>query len=108
MRDLLSDAHTAEPGIGFRGHSAGAARAEESRKRDEQVYRQQDQIAHERKVILFVRLRKTALRGAARSVRNFGISHEQATGAWVNFGSAPTPDVSSVATKLFLQPHLDE
>jgi hypothetical protein len=31
----------------FRGNSADAARAEEFRKRDEQMYRQKDQIAHE-------------------------------------------------------------
>ena len=47
----------------FRSNSADAARTEEFRQRDEQVYRQKDQIAHERNVIMFVTLRKTARRG---------------------------------------------
>jgi hypothetical protein len=29
-------------------------------------------------------------------------------GVWVNFGLAQTPDESSVATKLFLQPYLNK
>jgi hypothetical protein len=47
----------------FCGNGADAARMEEFRKRDEQVYRQKDQIAHEWKVIMLVTLRKPAQRG---------------------------------------------
>jgi hypothetical protein len=41
----------------FRGDSADAARTEEFRRRDEQVYGQNDQIPHEWHVIVFVTLR---------------------------------------------------
>ena len=61
----------------FCGHSADATRTEESRKGDEQVYREKDQITHELKEITFVTLRKT--QGAARSDWNCGITREQAT-----------------------------
>ena len=47
----------------FRGNSADAARAEEFRKRDEQVNRQEEQIVHEWNVIVFIELCKTAQRG---------------------------------------------
>ena len=46
----------------FRGNSADATRAKEFRQRDEQVYRQKDQIARKRNVVLFVTLRKTVRR----------------------------------------------
>jgi hypothetical protein len=60
----------------FRSNSADAARTEEFRQRDEQVYRQKDQIAHEWKVIVFVILRKTARRGPSRLASwNFESDH---------------------------------
>lgn len=72
----------------FRGHRADATRAEEFRKRDKQVNRQEEQIGHERNAILFATLRKTT-----RHVRT-GISE-----------SAMNRCVLVSLSRLCMQPH---
>ncbi len=47
----------------FRGNGTGAARAEEFRKGDEQMNRQEEHISHESNVIRPGNFRKTARRG---------------------------------------------